>query len=136
MATIAVNVQRRESTSQTSHESLETDLERARRLAHLLDAQFSIAGFRFGLDAIVGLVPAVGDTIAMLAGLYPLHVAKKHGLGKQWERRMVANLLLDYVVGMVPVLGDVFDATFKANIKNVKLLERAVRDRQARVRGR
>jgi hypothetical protein len=98
----------------------------ARRLARLLDAEFSIAGFRFGLDAIVGLVPVIGDAVSLAAGLYPLHVAHKHGLGKWVEKRMIANLLLDYAIGLVPVIGDVFDATFKANLRNVRLLERAV----------
>jgi hypothetical protein len=130
MATIAVQVQRRRDTDVGLE--LEADLARARRLAKLLDAQFSIAGFKFGFDAIVGLVPAVGDTIGLLAGLYPLHVARKHGLGSDVERRMLINLAIDYAGGVIPLIGDLFDASFKANLKNVALLEKAVHARKRR----
>jgi hypothetical protein len=128
MATIAVQVQRHRD-ADTSFE-LEADLARARRLAKLLDAQFSIAGIKFGFDAIVGLVPAVGDTIALLAGLYPIHVARKHQLGRDVEHRMIVNLAIDYFGGIVPIIGDLFDVSFKANLKNVALLEKAARDRK------
>ena len=95
MATIAVQVQRHRDADVGLE--LEADLARARRLAKLLDAQFSIGGFKFGFDAIVGLVPAVGNTIGLLAGLYPLHVARKHKLGPDVERRMLINLAIDLV---------------------------------------
>jgi hypothetical protein len=130
MATIAVQVQRHRD-ADTAFE-LEADMARARRLAKLLDAQFSIAGIKFGFDAIVGLVPAVGDTIALLAGLYPIHVARKHDLGPEVERRMIVNLAIDYFGGIIPIIGDLFDVSFKANLKNVALLEKAARDRNRR----
>jgi hypothetical protein len=125
MATIAVQVQRHWDRDTAS--DLETDLARARRLAKLLDSQFSIAGVKFGFDAIVGLIPAVGDTIALLAGLYPVHVARKHKLGRDVEQRMILNLAIDYFGGVIPIIGDLFDVTFKANLKNVALLEKAAR---------
>ena len=105
---------------------LKTDVERAKRLATLLDSQFSVAGVKFGLDAIVGLIPGVGDLATTLAGLYPVWVAQRHGLGKLVKGRMLLNLLIDFLVGSVPVLGDVFDVGFKANLKNVSLLEKAL----------
>jgi len=108
---------------------LQADLKRARQLAELLDSQFSLAGFKFGLDPIIGLVPAVGDFVTTLAGLYPIWVAQRHGVGKLVRGRMLANLAIDFLVGSVPVLGDLFDAGFKANLKNVELLERAVAER-------
>jgi len=125
MASIAVQVQRHWDRDAAS--DLEADLARAKRLATLLDAQFSIAGFKFGLDAIIGLVPGVGDTVALLAGLYPIHVARKHKLGRDVEHRMIVNLAIDYFGGVIPLVGDLFDATFKANLKNVALLEKAAR---------
>jgi len=125
MASIAVHVQRHWDRDAAS--DLEADLARAKRLATLLDAQFSIAGFKFGLDAIIGLVPGVGDTVALLAGLYPIHVARKHKLGRDVEHRMIVNLAIDYFGGVIPLVGDLFDATFKANLKNVALLEKAAR---------
>jgi len=108
---------------------LEADLERARKLARALDSQFEIAGFRFGWDAIVGLVPVAGDVATMLIGLYPLLIARKHNLGKFVQTRMATNLLIDWAVGSVPLVGDVFDATYKAHLKNLVLLERAAERR-------
>jgi hypothetical protein len=129
-ATLAVQVIRHRDADAAS--LLEADLARARRLATLLDAQFSIAGIKFGFDAIIGLVPAAGDAIALLAGLYPIHVARKHDLGTEVERRMMLNLAIDYFGGIIPIVGDLFDVSFKANLKNVALLEKAARDRKRR----
>lgn len=105
---------------------LETDLERARLLANWLDAKFSFMGVRFGLDAIVGLIPIVGDTLTALASTYPIWVAERHGLGKTVKWRMAMNVLIDWLPGMIPVVGDVIDVAYKANLKNLKLLEAAV----------
>ena len=104
---------------------LDVDLRRARALANLLDAQFSIAGIRFGLDAIVGLVPVVGDTLTALAGLYPIWVARRHNLGKTLQARMALNVVADWAAGSIPVIGDLVDVAYKSNLKNLKLLERA-----------
>jgi hypothetical protein len=115
---------------------LEDDIRRAVRLARFLDAEFSVMGFRFGFDAVIGLVPGIGDSLGFLAGLYPVHLVRKHNLGKALERRMIFNLLLDCTVGMIPVGGDLFDAMFKANLKNIALLERAVANQKRKVKSR
>ncbi|HEY2587868.1 MAG TPA: DUF4112 domain-containing protein [Tepidisphaeraceae bacterium] len=104
---------------------LETDLRRARTLAKLLDTQFKVGGVRFGLEAVIGLVPVAGDTIGALAGLYPLWIANRHKLGKGVQARMAANLAIEFGGGLLPWVGDFFDVAFKANIRNVKLLEKA-----------
>jgi hypothetical protein len=119
---IPVNITRRFVSSPDLH----ADLRRARWLANWLDAKFQIAGIRFGLDGIVGLVPAVGDTLGLLAGLYPLYIARRHRLGKSIQARMAANLLLEWAIGMIPFLGDAFDIAFKANLRNVRLLETVI----------
>ena len=111
---------------------LGVDLERARKLATLLDSQFSVAGVKFGLDAIVGLVPVVGDTLTALAGLYPIWVARRHNLGKTVQARMALNVAADWAAGSIPVIGDLIDVTYKSNLKNLKLLERAAERRGAR----
>jgi hypothetical protein len=108
---------------------LKVDLERARKLATLLDSQFSVAGVKFGLDAIVGLVPVVGDTLTALAGLYPIWVARRHNLGKTVQARMALNVVADWAAGSIPVIGDLIDVTYKSNLKNLKLLERAAERR-------
>src|SRR5215208_1133999 len=104
MAAIGVNVKRVQRMwddfGQSTGEAhavpdLDADLAKARWLATLFDAQFSIGGIRFGLDAIVGLIPAAGNLVGYLAG------------------------------GSVPLIGDVIDVGFKAQLKILKLLERA-----------
>jgi hypothetical protein len=107
--------------------SLEADLARARKLASWLDTRFKIAGIRFGFDSIIGLIPGVGDTVMMLVGLYPLAVARKHRLGAWVQARMGLNLLGDWLVGLVPLVGDLFDIGFKAHARNARILEDAVR---------
>ena len=64
-----------------SMEELDADIERADNIAQLMDAKFGLGSFRFGLDTLVGLIPVVGDTVITLVGVYPILVAKKHGLG-------------------------------------------------------
>ena len=105
---------------------LDADLRRAKLLANWLDAKFDVGGIRFGLDSLVGLIPVAGDVLSFLAGLYPLHLARKHDLGKIVQGRMALNLVLDAGVGAIPLVGDVFDVAFKANLKNLKLLEDAL----------
>jgi hypothetical protein len=126
METVTVNVRRAgESHAAQAVPDLETDLARARRLAQLMDAQFSFMGIPFGLDAIIGLVPVAGDAVTALVSLYPIWVAKRHNLGKVVQGRMVLNVLVDGLAGLVPLVGDAVDIGFKANLKNLKLLERA-----------
>src|SRR5258705_313250 len=124
MATVAVQVHRVPARGEINE--LQTDLARARWLADLLDTKFSVGGFRFGIDPIIDLVPVLGDTVMFVAGLYPLHLARKHNLPKRTQWRMIGNLVIDYVIGIIPIIGAVFDAAYKANIKNVALLERAL----------
>jgi hypothetical protein len=107
--------------------SLESDLARVRRLASWLDTKFSIAGVRFGFDSIIGLIPGIGDTAMTLVGLYLLAVARKHRLGGWVQARMGLNLLGDWLVGLVPLVGDLFDVGFKAHARNARILEDAVR---------
>ena len=121
MATIAVNVRRRDEAL-----DLDADLRRARVLAKLLDAQFSVGGFRFGLDPLIGLVPGMGDVVMSAVALYPVYLVRKHKLSQRYARKMLVNVAIDFAGGAVPILGDLFDAYFKANLKNLALLERAV----------
>jgi hypothetical protein len=110
--------------------TLDTDLNRARQIARLLDAQFEVAGVKFGLEAFLGLVPVVGDTLGALAGLYPIWIANRHKLGKAVQAKMAANLAIEWSGGLLPWVGDLFDVAFKANLRNVKLLEAEVAKRR------
>src|SRR5438045_7682994 len=119
---IAVQVDRA-----TCRDDLANDLWQVRALANSLDARFSIAGFKIGWDAIIGVVPVIGDTITALIGIYPIIIARKHRLGGWLQFRMAMNILLDWAIGEVPLIGDFFDAAFKSNIYNADLLERAAK---------
>ena len=109
--------------------TLHQDVELARTVAQLMDSKFEIAGIKFGLDPLIGLVPVVGDALSFAIGLFPIYVARKHKLGKVVIGRMMANLGIDFVAGIVPFAGDAIDVLFKANLKNLKLLEDALRRR-------
>ena len=107
-------------------------LDRLRRLAILLDNSIPIpgTGIRVGLDALLGLVPGAGDLAGGAFSLYILLQAARLGVPRTLLARMGWNLVVDVVVGAVPLLGDLFDAGFKANMRNLALLERHV-DRPA-----
>jgi hypothetical protein len=98
------------------------------RLAHLLDDCFRIPGtpIRFGLDGIVGLVPAIGDVLAGLASCILVFAAWVRGVPYITLTRMVVNLALDVVIGAIPFLGDAFDIAWKANRRNYALLVRHI----------
>lgn len=100
-------------------------LDAARTVARLLDRSFRIPGtsLRFGLDPLLGLLPVGGDVLAALGSGYILYVAWKNGAPSSLIGRMLVNVLIDTVVGAVPVLGDIFDAGWQANARNVSLLE-------------
>ncbi len=97
-------------------------------LALWMDSAFHIPilGTRFGLDALIGLVPGVGDTVSSLVSLYILNSARQHGIPRVTLMRMAANVAVDYLVGAVPILGDFFDVYWKANLKNVALLRQHI----------
>jgi len=100
-------------------------LEQVRFIAGLMDDRFVIpgTGLRFGLDSIVGLFPGFGDVITTAISLLIVHHAWQSGASKFTLARMLGNVGIDFVVGVVPVFGDLFDFVFKANRKNMRLLE-------------
>lgn len=99
-------------------------LARLDMLASLLDTAFVVPGtnIRFGFDALIGLLPGIGDVLTTAVSLYIVHEARQ--LGAPWHivSRMLANVALDGVVGAVPLLGDAFDVMWRANRRNVALL--------------
>jgi hypothetical protein len=94
------------------------------RLGWLMDDLFRIPilGWRFGLDAVVGLIPGFGDTASSLVSFYIMVSAVRYRVPKITLLRMGTNLGIDYILGSLPLVGDVFDAWWKANQKNVELL--------------
>lgn len=102
------------------------NLDGIRRWANLLDNAFRIPGtrIRFGLDAIIGLVPGVGDLSAPVFAAVILVTGFKLRLPAIVQARMVLNATIDMVLGLVPLLGDLADIAWKANLRNLALLER------------
>lgn len=93
-------------------------------LARLMDTALVLPGtnIRFGLDAIVGLLPGIGDAITTLTSLYIVYEAHQLGLPKHVLVRMIGNVALDGVVGAVPLVGDAFDVFWRSNRRNLTLL--------------
>ncbi|MDY6949403.1 MAG: DUF4112 domain-containing protein [Pseudomonadota bacterium] len=100
--------------------------ERARRLralAWLMDNSIPLpGGFRVGIDAIIGLVPGIGDAIGALISAYIINEARGMGAPRSVLLRMMGNVMLETVIGAIPLAGDLFDAAFKANTRNLALL--------------
>jgi hypothetical protein len=93
-------------------------------LARLMDSAVEIPGLRtrIGLDAVLGLIPGVGDIATSFVSLYILQVANRSGVSRLTLARMTFNIVCDWVVGSIPLAGDVFDVFWKSNQRNVKLL--------------
>lgn len=100
--------------------------ERLVTLTRLLDSAVEVPGLRtrVGLDAVLGLVPGIGDLVSGAIGLYLVMEARKLGASRWLQARMIGNLLVDTAVGAVPVAGDLFDVYFKAHVRNLKLLQK------------
>jgi hypothetical protein len=108
---------------------VETDATQAReleRLARWMDSIFEIPflKLRFGLDAILGLLPGGGDVAASLVSIYILSAANRYGIPRVAVMRMALNVALDMVLGSIPIAGDLFDVYWKSNQRNIALLRR------------
>ena len=106
--------------------SPEKKVNRLRRLSRVLDNAIPIPGtpYRIGLDPILGIVPGGGDTVTGALGAYIVVEAARMGLPPKVIGQMVTNIVFDSVAGTIPILGDLFDIGWKANVKNIVLLEK------------
>src|SRR5699024_2419359 len=96
-----------------------------KRLAELMDSRFVIPGtkIRFGLDPILGLIPGAGDLLSGMLSLYFVIIGARDGASAFVLIRMLLNILVDIVVGAIPLLGEFFDIGWKANLRNARLLD-------------
>ena len=106
-------------------QEIEAIRRKLQRLAWLLDNSIRVpgTGFRVGLDALIGLLPGLGDAVGVVLSGYIVREAARAGAPPSVLARMAFNVAVEGVVGLIPFLGDVFDAAWKANQKNVALLE-------------
>jgi len=101
------------------------ELLQAQALANLLDyaVRIPVIGIRVGLDSLVGLIPVLGDGIMFFASMRILYLGYKMNLPKPLLGNMLRNSVFDMLLGFIPLVGDIFDLFFKANIKNVRIME-------------
>jgi Domain of unknown function (DUF4112) len=99
-------------------------LKRIERLAKLMDTAWGIpfTKWRFGFDSVVGLIPGAGDAVNLGVSIYTLMLARKLAAPNNLLLKMAANSGVDFGLGSVPILGDIFDMFFKSNTRNLKLL--------------
>lgn len=111
---------------------VESDLQRMEKIAEWMDNKFLIPGtsIRFGLDSLLGLLPGLGDTSTLLVTLYLLETAKHHNLPQHIKSKIYLNALIDWFIGLVPILGDVFDIGWKANLRSVALIRDHMSERK------
>ena len=102
------------------------NLKRIRKIAKLLDTAIGIPGtkFRIGLDPILGLIPGGGDLITAGISAYMIYLATRFGLERSQILEMFKNVAIETGIGFIPIAGDIFDAYFKANIRNLEILEK------------
>ncbi len=100
-----------------------THLRFVEKLTVLMDSKFKFFGYSFGLDPIIGLIPGVGDTITSIISLYILWIGRRLDLPQEALYKMARNVILDFILGMIPILGDLADFYFHANTKNLKIIQ-------------
>lgn len=110
-------------TGNQTHNERQKSLANIERITRLMDSQFGFLGFRFGIDPIINLIPFAGATVsAIISGMLVAAMAK-HGASGNVKAKMIINITFDALIGMIPVLGWIFDFYYKANRRNFNLLK-------------
>ncbi|CAM4390174.1 DUF4112 domain-containing protein [Pseudoalteromonas ostreae] len=106
-------------------------LKRLERFSRFTDSSIGIpfTKFKFGIEALIGILPVVGDLAGLALSTYVLFEAQRLGVGWGVKLRIIINMLIDFTVGLIPFFGDIFDAYFKANTRNTQLLKRYLHER-------
>ena len=113
-----------------NNEIKEEKLIRLKRLSERLDNTFTIPGtkYKIGIEALIGAVPIIGDLIGGILASYIMYSGMKMGAPPRIIARMAVNIAIDFAIGSIPIIGDLFDLVWKANKKNVELIEDATLD--------
>lgn len=107
-----------------SREEKQASLARLEKFSRMTDSAIGIpfTRFRIGLEPIIGLIPVLGDLAGLFMSVYVLLEAQRVGASTRIKRQMIRNMLIDFFGGLIPVIGDVFDFAWKANVRNTQLL--------------
>lgn len=103
---------------------IETKVKAIENLARLMDSQFKLPGIplRLGLDTIIGLIPGIGDSAGLAIAGYIVYQSRRLGVSRTIVFQMVFNIFVDWMIGLIPIIGDIFDWGWKGNNKNAALL--------------
>lgn len=117
-------------------QDIDEELEKLRILARRLDALFKIPGTRLtvGLDNLLGFLPVIGDAAALAPALWLVWKARQLGARPGALVLMLGNLVVDMIIGSVPLIGDLFDIAYNANVRNIRLLEASLARRAQQAR--
>lgn len=102
---------------------MENHLKAAERIANLLDNQFNIFGIKFGLNGVVGLIPGAGDLIVAVLSFYIVWIGIKMRLPLTALGQMIGNIIANFLIGLLPIIGDAVDFFNHANLKNLRILK-------------
>jgi hypothetical protein len=102
---------------------MENHLKVASVMANLLDNRFNFMGIRFGIDGLIGLVPGAGDILVTCLSLYLVWIGLKMKLPTIRIMQMIGNVVVNFLIGLLPVVGDATNFFFRANIRNLKILQ-------------
>lgn len=103
---------------------VDTHLKYATTMATLLESKFSLFGIKFGYDSIIGLIPGFGDIITTIFAFYLVWIGWRMNISSEDLAKMIHNIVIDFVLGIIPVVGDIADLLFKANLKNLDILKK------------
>ncbi len=95
-----------------------------RSLTDLLDNKFDVLGIKFGIDPLLGIIPGLGDVISFALSIYLLLIAVQMSIPNKIVYKMLVNIVLDFLIGLIPILGDFTDFFYKSNARNLDLLDR------------
>jgi len=114
--------------NEDTNEINEETLLRLQLLSQRLDESITLPGtkYKIGIDPIIGLIPGGGDVIGGILSMYIMHTGIKMGVQKTVIIKMFRNIALDFLIGWIPIIGDIFDIVWKSNQKNVKLIEESL----------
>jgi len=111
-----------------TEEIIEERMGRLRLLSQRLDHSITVPGtkYKIGVDPIIGLIPGGGDIFGAILSIYIMYSGIKMGVPRSTVNKMFKNILLEFIIGCIPVVGDLFDIVWKSNQKNVKLIEESI----------